>query len=100
MTLAVLASRALAGLDAPAVRVETHLAPGLPAFNVVGLPDVEVRESRERVRAAIQNSGFEFPAGFVPGIVLESSPEKPGSDIPFRAWRGLPRPKALKPPAR
>jgi magnesium chelatase family protein len=63
MTLAVLASRALAGLDAPAVRVETHVGAGLPAFNIVGLPDTEVRESRERVRAALVNSGFEFPPG-------------------------------------
>jgi len=61
MTLAILASRALSGAHAPAVRVETHLGPGLPAFAVVGLPDTEVRESRERVRAAILNSGFEFP---------------------------------------
>jgi magnesium chelatase family protein len=80
MTLAVLASRALAGLDAPAVRVETHLAPGLPAFNVVGLPDVEVRESRERVRAAIQNSGFEFPAG---RITVNLSP----ADMPKESAR-------------
>jgi len=63
MTLAVIASRALAGLDAPPVRVEVHLAAGLPVFNVVGLPDAGVRESRERVRAAIVNSGFDFPAG-------------------------------------
>ncbi len=63
MTLAVLASRALAGLAAPAVRVEVHLGSGLPAFHVVGLPDAEVRESRERVRAAVLNSGFEFPQG-------------------------------------
>lgn len=63
MTLAVITSRALAGLDAPPVRVEVHLAAGLPAFNVVGLPDTGVRESRERVRAAVVNSGFDFPAG-------------------------------------
>ncbi|ARP87095.1 YifB family Mg chelatase-like AAA ATPase [Bordetella genomosp. 9] len=63
MTLAVLSSRALVGLSAAPVRVETHLAAGLPSFTVVGLPDAEVRESRERVRAAIQSSGFEFPAG-------------------------------------
>jgi len=63
MTLAVLASRALAGLQAQPVRVEVHLGAGLPAFHVVGLPDAEVRESRERVRAAIVNSGFAFPAG-------------------------------------
>ncbi|ALM83569.1 hypothetical protein ASB57_11855 [Bordetella sp. N] len=63
MTLAVLTSRALAGMEAPAVRVETHLSAGLPTFTVVGLADVEVRESRERVRAAILNSGYDFPVG-------------------------------------
>jgi magnesium chelatase family protein len=63
MSLAVLMSRALVGVEAPPVRVETHLASGLPSFAVVGLADVEVRESRERVRAAILNSGFDFPAG-------------------------------------
>jgi len=63
VTLAVLASRALAGLQAQPVHVEVHLGTGLPAFHVVGLPDAEVRESRERVRAAIVNSGFAFPAG-------------------------------------
>ena len=61
MTLAVLRSRALTGIAAPPVSVETHLANGLPAFAIVGLADTEVRESRERVRAAILNSGFEFP---------------------------------------
>ncbi|ARP81127.1 hypothetical protein CAL12_09910 [Bordetella genomosp. 8] len=63
MSLAVLNSRALVGLHAAPVHVETHVAAGLPSFAVVGLADVAVRESRERVRAAIQNSGFEFPAG-------------------------------------
>src|SRR5438445_6339871 len=62
MSLAVLRSRALTGIAAPPVRVETHLANGLPAFNIVGLADTEVRESRERVRAAILNSGLEFPS--------------------------------------
>lgn len=62
MELAVLYSRALSGIDAPLVAVEIHLANGLPAFNIVGLADTEVRESRERVRAAILNSGFDFPA--------------------------------------
>ena len=62
MSLAVVLSRALAGLDAPLVTVEVHLAGGLPAFNLVGLPDAEVRESRDRVRAALQNAQFEFPA--------------------------------------
>ncbi len=62
MPLAVVRSRALSGFDAPPVVVEVHLANGLPAFNLVGLPEAEVRESRDRVRAAIQNARFEFPA--------------------------------------
>jgi len=62
MSLAVLTSRALAGMDAPEVTVEVHLANGLPAFTLVGLPDTEVKEARDRVRAAIQNCRFEFPA--------------------------------------
>ncbi|WP_291384095.1 magnesium chelatase domain-containing protein, partial [Achromobacter sp. UBA5777] len=80
MTLAVLASRALSGMHAHAVRVETHLGPGLPGFNVVGLVDTEVRESRERVRAAIINSGFEFPAG---RITVNLSP----ADMPKESGR-------------
>ncbi|OZI48470.1 YifB family Mg chelatase-like AAA ATPase [Bordetella genomosp. 4] len=80
MTLAILASRALSGTDAPAVRVETHLGVGLPAFTVVGLPDTEVRESRERVRAAIINSGFEFPNG---RITVNLSP----ADLPKASAR-------------
>ena len=61
MSLAVLRSRALAGLAAPEVTVEVNLAAGLPSFTLVGLPDTEVKEARDRVRAAIQNCGFEFP---------------------------------------
>ncbi len=61
MSLAVLRSRALAGMAAPAVNVEVHLANGLPAFTIVGLPDAEVREAKDRVRAALQNSGFTIP---------------------------------------
>jgi magnesium chelatase family protein len=62
MTVATVASRALAGIDAPEVTVEVHLGPGLPAFHIVGLPDTEVREARDRVRAALNHGGFEFPA--------------------------------------
>lgn len=60
-TLAVVHSRALLGLSAPPVSVEVHLANGLPAFSIVGLPETSVRESRERVRAALLQSGLEFP---------------------------------------
>ena len=62
MSLAVLRSRALAGVQAPAVSVEVHLANGLPCFTIVGLPDAEVREAKDRVRAALQNSGFDVPS--------------------------------------
>jgi magnesium chelatase family protein len=62
MTLALIHSRALLGLHAPAVTVEVHLANGLPSFTLVGLADTEVKEARERVRCAIQNSGLEFPS--------------------------------------
>src|SRR5436309_15807266 len=62
MTLAVLKSRALAGMHAPEVTVEVHLANGLPSFTIVGLPETEVKESRDRVRAALQNARFDFPA--------------------------------------
>jgi magnesium chelatase family protein len=61
MSLAVVISRALDGLSAPEVRVEVHLANGLPSFTLVGLADTEVKEARERVRAALQQSGFDFP---------------------------------------
>jgi magnesium chelatase family protein len=61
MSLAVVRSRALDGLNAPPVQVEVQLANGLPSFTLVGLADTEVKESRERVRAALQASGFAFP---------------------------------------
>ena len=61
MSLAVIHSRALHALEAAEVTVEVHLANGLPSFTLVGLADTEVKEARERVRAALQNSGLEFP---------------------------------------
>jgi magnesium chelatase family protein len=62
LSLAVVYSRALAGMSAPLVSVEAHLANGLPSFTIVGLPEAEVKESKDRVRAALQNCRFEFPA--------------------------------------
>lgn len=61
MSLAIVGSRALAGMDVPEVIVEAHLANGLPAFTLVGLAEAEVKESRDRVRAALLQSGYEFP---------------------------------------
>ena len=61
MPVSIIHSRAISGLSALPVQVETDLANGLPSFSIVGLPDAAVREAKDRVRAAIQNSGFEFP---------------------------------------
>lgn len=60
--LAIVHSRACIGVSAPAVTVEVHLSGGLPALSIVGLPETGVRESKERVRSALLNAGFEFPA--------------------------------------
>ena len=62
MSLAIVHCRAALGVSAPQVQIETHLSNGLPAFHLVGLPETAVRESRERVRSAILNAGFEFPS--------------------------------------
>lgn len=61
MSLSIVNTRAKLGLKAPLVSVEVHLSNGLPAFNIVGLPEAAVKESKDRVRSAILNSKFEFP---------------------------------------
>jgi magnesium chelatase family protein len=62
MSLAIVHSRAAAGIDAPEVTVEVHLANGLPSLSIVGLPEAAVKESKDRVRSALLTSNFEFPA--------------------------------------
>jgi magnesium chelatase family protein len=61
MSIAILASRAQLGVDAPPVSIEVFLSGGLPRFNVVGMPETAVRESSDRVRGAVISSGFPFP---------------------------------------
>jgi len=80
MGLAVVFSRALCGMEAPSVIVEVNLANGLPGFTIVGLPDAEVREAKDRVRAALQNSGFDFP---VRKITVNLAP----ADLPKESGR-------------
>jgi magnesium chelatase family protein len=77
--LANIATFAIEGVDSREVTVEVDVRPGLPVFTVVGLPDAAVREARERVRAAILNSGFEFPlqrltANLAPAHVRKAGP--------------------------
>lgn len=62
MALAVIHSRAILGVDAPQVTIEVHLSTGMPAFTLVGLAEISVKEARDRVRSAIINAGFEFPS--------------------------------------
>jgi len=80
MTIATVACRAQLGLQAPLVQVEVSLDVGLPVFNIVGLPATVVKESKERVRAALLNSYFAFPAG---RITVNLSP----ADLPKRGGR-------------
>jgi magnesium chelatase family protein len=65
MDVAVVYSRGLTGLEAPLVRVEAHVGGGLPQFHIVGLPETEVKEARERVRAALHTARFDWPSGRV-----------------------------------
>ena len=82
---AMVYSRASAGLDAPLVRVETHLANGLPAFQVVGMPETAVRESRDRVRSALLTSCFAFPQRRITVNLAPADLPKGGSrfDLPI-----------------
>jgi len=85
MALAILHSRARVGVQAPLVSVETHIAGGLPAFNIVGLPEATVKESRDRVRSAILNSHFEFPASRITVNLAPADLPKEGGgfDLPI-----------------
>ncbi|MET0717141.1 MAG: YifB family Mg chelatase-like AAA ATPase, partial [Pseudoxanthomonas sp.] len=85
MGFAQILSRAESGLAAPLVRVEVHLGSGLPTFNIVGLPAPVVRESKERVRAALAHCGFEFPAGRITVNLAPADLPKEGGrfDLPI-----------------
>ncbi|MEQ1801113.1 MAG: YifB family Mg chelatase-like AAA ATPase [Gammaproteobacteria bacterium] len=79
MRLATTLTRALLGLKAPEVTVEAHVAGGLPQFTIIGLIETAVRESRDRVRAAIQSSGLEFPDGRITVNLAPADLPKSGS---------------------
>lgn len=78
-------SLGILGMDAYIVKVETDISNGLPAFDIVGLPDVSVRESRDRVRSALKNCGFEFPVGRITVNLAPADIKKEGSmyDLPI-----------------
>ena len=83
--LARLTAAAVVGVDAVPVSVEVDVSPGLPGLTMVGLPDATVRESRDRVRTAIRNSGFPFPTGRVTVSLAPADLKKIGAafDLPI-----------------
>jgi len=85
MSLAVVLSRGLSGLEAPLVTVEVHAGGGLPGINLVGLPEAEVREARDRVRAALQNAQFDYPPRkFTVNLAPADLPKESGRfDLPI-----------------
>ncbi len=62
MSLSIVHTRAATGVNAPPITVEVHISKGLPGLTMVGLPETTVKEARDRVRSAIINSGYEYPA--------------------------------------
>ncbi len=85
MSLARVFSRAAVGVDAPEVTVEVHVGGGLPRVSLVGLPQTAVRESKDRVKAALLNAGFQFPDGLVTISLAPADLPKDGSrfDLPI-----------------
>ena len=85
MGLALVHTRARVGVTAPAVKVEVHLAGGLPRMSIVGLPEAAVREAKDRVRAAIQCAQFEFPARVITVNLAPADLPKDGGrfDLPI-----------------
>jgi magnesium chelatase family protein len=91
-------SGALLGVDAYIVEVEVDLAPGLPAFTTVGLPEAAVKESRDRVRAAVKNSGYRFPGNRVTINLAPADIRKEGTGFDLPAAVGILAAQGLVPP--
>ncbi len=89
MSLAIVHSRAQVGVEAPAVTVEAHLANGLPALTLVGLPEGAVKESKDRVRSAILNSGLDFPARRIKCSPEENSKNEQSAGMAIYDYRLL-----------
>src|SRR5664279_6022339 len=75
--LASVLSATLHGIDGRVIRVEVDVAPGLPGFSIVGLPDAALQEARERVRGAIRNSGFAYPPRRIREAAVPDGPADP-----------------------
>ena len=89
MSLATVLTRAQLGLDAPLVRVEVYCGPGLPQVNIVGMAETAVRESRDRVQAALVNSGYKFPDGRITVSLAPADLPKEGGRYDLAIALGL-----------
>ena len=89
MSLATVLSRAPMGVLAPEVTVEVNLSGGLPGFSIVGLPEAAVRESRDRVRAALINARFEFPQRHITVSLAPADLPKEGSRFDLAIALGI-----------
>lgn len=91
MSLSIVHTRAATGVNAPPITVEVHISKGLPGLTMVGLPETTVKEARDRVRSAIINSGYEYPAKKSPSTLAPADLPKEGDDMiylsPLRCWR-------------
>src|SRR3989338_3156211 len=79
--IAKISSAGVIGIDACEVTVETDMGGGLPGFNIVGLPDAAIRESRDRIKAAIKNSDFSFPAKKITINLAPADIKKEGASL-------------------
>ncbi|MEA2063116.1 MAG: magnesium chelatase domain-containing protein, partial [Gemmatimonadota bacterium] len=86
---AALMTGAVMGIEAHPVNVEIDISRGLPNFNIVGLPDTSVKESRERVRSAIQHSGCEFPLGRITANLAPGDTRKEGPSFDLSLAVGI-----------
>ncbi len=91
MSLSIVHTRAALGVNAPPITVEVHISKGLPGLTKVGLPETTVKEARDRVRSAIINSGYEYPAKKITINLAPADLPKEGDDMiylsPLRCWR-------------
>src|SRR5580658_4806574 len=100
MGIATVLSRAQRGIDAPQVRVEVNIGSGLPSFNIVGLPEAVVKESKDRVRAALTNSKFDFPVGRITVSLAPADLPKQGGRFDFPIAIGILRASGQRTDAR
>src|SRR5699024_12323333 len=94
MSFAQVYTRSVVGLHAPQVIIEVHLSQGLPSLTIVGLPEAAVRESKDRVRSAILNSGFQFPTKRLTINLAPADLPKDGSRLDLQIGRASCRERA------